>query len=540
MTNEIVHLDCTFRDGGYYTNWDFSYELINSYLSAIEGTSVGYCEIGFRYLENNNFKGSCAFTTDEFLRSLDIPKDIKIAIMINSSDLFYNNKFSIQRLKRLVPVSANKSPVDLVRIAGSAHSIKQSMIAYEYLNSCGYMTGCNVTQVSDKSPDQIIELGSLVSGNTIDVLYIADSLGALKPAHIENIITNLRMNWSGPIGIHAHDNQGLALSNTLKAIEEGVTWVDSTITGIGRGPGNAKTEELMLEIANKKKKNINYVPLLKLINREFKPLKIKHAWGTNPYYYLAGKYSIHPSYIQSMLSDYRYQEEDILASIDYLKSQGVENKKFNFTNLDDTRKFYNAEPVGSWQPRNHFEGKDVLLLGTGEKLHSHIKAVESFIKRSNAIVIAMNTQTLINNQLIDFRIACHPTRLLADLKTHLELPQPLIIPLSMLPKEFSKLMKLKEVLDYGIGISQEGFEFFETYSLLPNSLVLAYALAIVSSGKASKIYLAGFDGYSTDDSRNDEVNDLLNKFKTARPDLELIAITPSKYKNLTIKSVYGI
>jgi hypothetical protein len=43
------------------------------------------------------------------------------------------------------------------------------------------------------------------------------------------------------------------------------------------------------------------------------------GWGTNPYYYLAGKYSIHPTYIQEMLGDTRFSEEDIIAAINHLK-----------------------------------------------------------------------------------------------------------------------------------------------------------------------------------------------------------------------------
>ena len=85
--NKIIHLDCSLRDGGYYNNWDFSEEFINSYLNVLEIINVDYCEIGFRFAKNNGFKGSCAFTTEEFINALSIPKKLKIAVMINASDL---------------------------------------------------------------------------------------------------------------------------------------------------------------------------------------------------------------------------------------------------------------------------------------------------------------------------------------------------------------------------------------------------------------------------------------------------------------------
>ena len=71
-------------------------------------------------------------------------------------------------------------------------------------------------------------------------------------------------------------------------------------------------------------------------------------------------------------------------------------------------------------------------------------------------------------------------------------------------------------------------------------MVFSYALALVTSGNVRDIYLAGFDGYDTDDSRNDEVNELLSQFKNSYPSSKVIAITPTKYKNTISKSVYGL
>ena len=239
-----------------------------------------------------------------------------------------------------------------------------------------------------------------------------------------------------------------------------------------------------------------------------------------------------------MLSDYRYQEEDILASINYLKAQG--GRSFDFNDLNETRKFYKGKPIGTWDPKTIFNNKDVLIIGPGSEFENHEKAVELFINKLKPVVLAINTKTLSNNSLIDLRIACHPTRLFADVDTHLNLPEPLVIPLSMLPKEFIKIFKDKDIRDYGIGLSKDKFEFHENFCMVPNSLVISYALALVTSGNVNDIYLAGFDGYSQGDSRNEEVNDLLFKFRQSQPKTNVIAITPTKYKNLTSKSVYGI
>lgn len=539
---KIKHLDCTLRDGGYYNNWDFKDSLINKYLEVIGSLNIDYCEIGFRFFNNSGFRGSCAFTSEDFLSSLEIPENLKIAVMINANELLKNKDLNIDVIKKLFPLSSRNSKVDMVRVACHSEAIEKTLPIFEFLSDNGFISACNITQISDKSPETLKKLSKIIGSSKVNVLYFADSLGSLTPPEVENIVRNLKANWSGELGIHAHDNKGLALSNTLKAIDCKVGWVDSTITGIGRGPGNTKTEELIIELNNKidpqNRKDINLVPLIKLVNEDFMPMKNKYKWGSNIFYYLAGQYSIHPSYIQSMLSDYRYQEEDILASINYLKEQG--GRHFDFNDLDETRKFYKGNPIGTWDPKTLFKNKDVLIIGTGAEFKNHEKAVELFIKKLSPVVLAINTKKLSNNSLIDLRIACHPTRLFADVEKHLKLPEPLVIPLSMLPKEFSKLFHGKEIRDFGIGLSQDKFEFHENFCIIPNSLVISYALALVTSGRVNNIYLAGFDGYGQGDSRNDEVNELLFKFKQSKPNANVIAITPTKYKNLTLKSVYGI
>ena len=70
-------LDCTLRDGGYYNAWDFDLELISDYLQAMANLPADYIELGFRSLNNNGFKGGCAYTSDSFIRQFNIPDGMK-------------------------------------------------------------------------------------------------------------------------------------------------------------------------------------------------------------------------------------------------------------------------------------------------------------------------------------------------------------------------------------------------------------------------------------------------------------------------------
>ena len=322
MSNEII-LDCTLRDGGYYTNWHFSSDLVNEYLLAMKHSYVNIVEIGFRSIQEHYSSGPFKFTTDEFLHKLNIPPELMVGVMINGSDLSSKTNL-IEILEELFPNPANESPVGLVRIASRYSEINKSLQAALWLKNYGYKVGLNLIHIGGMSHGNIQEITNKVKDYPIDVLYFADSTGSINPKDVNRIIKCLRNNWKGPIGIHAHDNMGLALLNTLMAMDSGTTWLDSTVNGMGRGPGNTKTEELLIET----NRIDNIIPLVSLIHKYFIPMRTHYMWGTNIFYYLSGKYGIHPTYIQNILSKSDYNIEDIISIINYLRLNDVE--VFNF------------------------------------------------------------------------------------------------------------------------------------------------------------------------------------------------------------------
>lgn len=532
----MILIDCTFRDGGYYNSWDFPTDLIYQYLQAIQAAGVDVVELGFRTLKNHGFQGPCAFTTDEFIRSLSIPAGLSVGVMVNGNELVGEVPQQMV-LARLFPSLAVDSPVDLVRIACHVYEFEKALPAVIWLKERGYRVGFNLMQVADRTEDEVKALARMARAYPLDALYFADSMGSMNPDQVAQITQWFRSEWKGAMGIHTHDNMGLALSNTLRAMDEGVIWVDSTVTGMGRGPGNARTEELAIEIAERRGKPVNIVPLMALLRQHFKPMQAQYGWGTNPYYYLAGKYGIHPTYIQEMLSDSRYDEEDVLAVIEHLRVEG--GKKFSLNTLDAARHFYRGEPKGQWSPRERFAGRDVLLLGAGPGVARHRDALERYIRDQKPLVLALNTQNAIDAGLIDLRVACHPVRLLADCEAHTRLPQPLITPFSMLPKDVQASLVGKEVFDFGLNVQANTFEFAASHCTAPTSLVVAYALATATSGQASRVLLAGFDGYGADDPRSQEMHALFQCYQQAEQARPLTAITPTRY-GIHTESVYAL
>jgi 4-hydroxy 2-oxovalerate aldolase len=163
----------------------------------------------------------------------------------------------------------------------------------------------------------------------------------------------------------------------------------------------------------------------------------------------------------------------------------------------------------------------------------------SYIESQRPLVIAFNTDSVISDELIDFRIASHPVRLLSNAPDHLKLPQPLVAPASALPTAVRNSLKGKDIRDYGLAVARGEFSFDEKYCVLPSSMTVAYALAFGASGRAAKIELAGFDGYATGDPRNSEVDDFLVEFQKESQTPEIVAITPTRY-SVSARSVYSV
>ena len=101
--------------------------------------------------------------------------------------------------------------------------------------------------------------------------------------------------------------------------------------------------------------------------------------------------------------------------------------------------------------------------------------------------------------------------------------------------------KFKKVnkLDFGVEVKNNTFRFMKSSAIIPNTLAISYALGIANSGKAKRIYIAGFDGYEAEDPKRREMDELFSLYQSLKKKSELTSITPTKYK-VKSTSVYAL
>jgi 4-hydroxy 2-oxovalerate aldolase len=93
-----------------------------------------------------------------------------------------------------------------------------------------------------RPPELLAEQALLMESYGADCVYVVDSAGALLPDGAAARVRALKQALKIQVGFHAHNNLGLAIGNTLAAVEAGADQVDGCLRGLGAGAGNAATE----------------------------------------------------------------------------------------------------------------------------------------------------------------------------------------------------------------------------------------------------------------------------------------------------------
>jgi isopropylmalate/homocitrate/citramalate synthase len=78
---------------------------------------------------------------------------------------------------------------------------------------------------------------------------LADSTGVASPERVAQLVTLIReVTDGGDVGVHCHDDFGLALANTIAGLAAGATLADASVLGLGERAGNCALEELAVAL----------------------------------------------------------------------------------------------------------------------------------------------------------------------------------------------------------------------------------------------------------------------------------------------------
>ena len=94
-------LDCTLRDGGYYTNWNFSSDLVEIYLQTVSKLPISYIELGYLsdVRDNNGPFYHLNYNSISFAKKI-LRKDQKVYAMVNTKEIKNSKQFQLlQKLK---------------------------------------------------------------------------------------------------------------------------------------------------------------------------------------------------------------------------------------------------------------------------------------------------------------------------------------------------------------------------------------------------------------------------------------------------------
>lgn len=518
-------LDCTLRDGGYYNAWDFDHDLISDYLVAMEAAGIELVELGFRTPELGSFVGAVGVSAESFINDLEIPKRLRIGVMLNAKDLIREESSPSDVIDSLF-IGRQFSRVSFVRIASGVGEVPLISGAVSRLKSLGYDVGVNLMQVHNLNFDRIRDFGRWCHDNAVDFCYFADSFGALEPTQVGAVTEALKSTFEGPIGCHFHDNKSLATANVFAAIDAGVNLVDVTVTGMGRGPGNAKTEYVGPLLEDKGLIEFELDPVIGLIEKHFEPLLDRYRWGTNPYYLQSALANVHPSYVQRLLSDGRLDPGSVSESIRRLGAEGGASYSLDRAASVEIRSI--GDETGNWSPAESVRTGQAVILGPGDGLRRQARYIERFLSSADRpSVFNLNLSALVDPSLIDFYVALSIARSRIDLPIF-EGAGDVITPHRQLGELGDD--SAVRLLNYGAKLEKGAFRVDSLGCVIPHALTAAYALAVAVAGGSKVIYLAGWDGFPNSDPRQAEMEEVLQTFRRAFPQVEVVSLTPTSYQ----------
>lgn len=476
----IKLLDCTLRDGAYVNNADFGESCIHGIVRKLCEAHADVIECGwFKDLERK--KGSSWFhDAGELVPYLKKEEGILYTVMIDWDR--YNTDF-------LSPCDGTS--VDGVRIVFPHGRHKEGIEVGRKIREKGYQVLFQAANTLAYTDEDLHELARDMNEFKPVSLSVVDTFGAMFFGDLEHIVSILdrELDPSISIGFHAHNNQQLAFALCVHFIglmknSDRDVMIDGTLSGMGRGAGNAPTELLVNYLNRFCHGNYDMNAVMDAIDMYMKPLSEHYEWGYSTPYFIAGMYQCHVNNIAYLLNNHRSNSRDMRNIIDSLSQE--ERRKYDYDLLEQKYVENQSRIVDDAAAEERLltllKGRKILLLAPGKSLDTEAEKINAYIRENNPVVIAVNA--LPKNYRPDLVFFSNSLRYDYAKLSHADrigkLPR---ILLSNVPQEGSDL---ELVINFN-RVIKRGWPHFD------NSMMLC--LRLMNLLRIPEVAIAGFDGF---------------------------------------------
>lgn len=504
-------LDCTLRDGGYYTDWDFSSGVVEAYIEAMNALPIDYLEVGYRNNPSKEYLGQFGYTPVATLLKLRKMSTKKLAIMLNEKNTRPTDLEGL--LKPIIGL------VDMVRIAVDPKNFDRAVELAKAVKGYGFEVAFNMMYMSKWAGDLTFLKNLAQLDGVVDLFCMVDSFGGVTPKEVHATLSEVRKNTKVAVGFHGHNNLQLGLINSITAIEDGVDFVDVTVTGMGRGAGNLNTELLLTYLNKHAGLQVDFNVLGDVVSA-FAPLQAKYGWGTNLPYMLSGANSIPQKEVMDWVTNRVYSFNSIVRALDNRRNHAVDNARFPI-----------FEPKGKYS--------EVVIIGGGPNASTHKAAIREYLKNrpTAAIIFATARHAAeyqdVGNDSFYCLVGNEGRRLMRTVGAKAAQATCILPPY---PREMGT--EVPEVVkDVTFELPRVGFT--EAYRDSVTTIALELALGITEG----EISVVGYDGYPGNVLSEKEMalsheNQTIFAAYARTCGRSLKSLTPTLYRALEVVSVY--
>lgn len=308
---KILISDPTLRDGNHAVRHQLSKDNFADYCRAAELAGIPIVEVG-----HGNGLGASSLLVGESAVSDDV-------ILTTARENLKNSKLGIHVIPGFCTIKqhlirAIDQGVDVFRVASHCTEADITQRHIEYIRNAD-KTAYGVLMMSHMaSTEQLVEEAKKMESYGAETIIIMDSSGYYFPEDVTERITSLVNGLSIPVGFHGHNNLGMAVSNSVAAVNAGATMIDGTIRGFGAGAGNTQLEVLLAVFERLGWDTgidlYKALDLAELVEREFNPVA-PHISPISVISGLAGVFSGFAKPVMAAAKEYKVDARDIFVEL---------------------------------------------------------------------------------------------------------------------------------------------------------------------------------------------------------------------------------